>query len=42
VMALIISSFLEGYSWTGLGILGLVLVVGGNFLALSKGRVSSA
>lgn len=42
VVALILSSFFEGYSWNFSAILGLLLVVGGNFLALSKRRVSSA
>ncbi len=36
VMALILSSFFEGYVWNLPGISGLLLVVGGNFLALSK------
>ncbi len=42
VVALIISSFFEGYAWNILSVSGLVLVVGGNFLALSKQKVSSA
>ncbi len=40
VVALILSSFFEGYSWTLLGTTGLLLVVGGNFLALGIGRLS--
>jgi len=36
VVALIISSFAEGYSWNFSGVIGLVLVVGGNFWALQK------
>ena len=42
VVALILSSFFEGYSWNFLAVSGLFLVVGGNFLALSKPRLSSA
>jgi len=42
VVALIISSFFEGYVWNVLSVTGLLLVVGGNFLALSKQKVSSA
>ncbi|MCP4672685.1 MAG: EamA family transporter [Desulfobacula sp.] len=40
VVALVFSSVFEGYSWSLLGITGLLLVVGGNFLALSKGKLS--
>ncbi|MCK5350020.1 MAG: DMT family transporter [Desulfobacula sp.] len=36
VVALILSSFFEGYSWNFSAVLGLFLVVGGNFLALSR------
>jgi drug/metabolite transporter (DMT)-like permease len=36
VVALIISSFAEGYAWSFSGGMGLVLVVGGNFWALHK------
>ncbi len=36
VVALIISTFAEGYIWNFSGVVGLVLVVGGNFLALKK------
>ncbi|MBU8909710.1 MAG: DMT family transporter [Desulfobacterales bacterium] len=42
VVALILSSFFEGYSWNLSAISGLLLVVGGNFLALRKPRLSSA
>ncbi|MCP3872937.1 MAG: EamA family transporter [Desulfobacteraceae bacterium] len=42
VVALIISSFFEGYVWNFSAILGLFLVVGGNFLALSKRQLASA
>jgi drug/metabolite transporter (DMT)-like permease len=38
VVALVLSSFFEGYVWNASAIAGLVLVVGGNFLALSKPR----
>ncbi|MEH0019312.1 MAG: DMT family transporter [Desulfobacter sp.] len=36
VVALVISSFAEGYVWTVPAVAGLALVVGGNFLALAK------
>jgi drug/metabolite transporter (DMT)-like permease len=36
VVALIISSFVEGYVWSFSAIAGLILVVGGNFLALHR------
>jgi drug/metabolite transporter (DMT)-like permease len=36
VVALIISSFFEGYVWSFSAIAGLILVVGGNFLALHR------
>ena len=36
VVALIISSVAEGYTWNLSGGMGLVLVVGGNFWALHK------
>lgn len=36
VVALIISSFVEGYVWNFFSIAGLFLVLGGNFLALRK------
>ena len=42
VVALILSSFFEGYSWNFSAVLGMFLVVGGNFLALSRKRLSSA
>ncbi|MBT7260936.1 MAG: DMT family transporter, partial [Desulfobacula sp.] len=41
VVALVLSSFFEGYSWNFSAVLGMILVVGGNFLALSKRRLSS-
>ena len=42
VVALILSSFFEGYAWNFSAVFGLFLVVGGNFLALSKPKVSPA
>ncbi|MBU1341374.1 MAG: DMT family transporter [Proteobacteria bacterium] len=42
VVALILSSFFEGYAWNFSAVSGLFLVVGGNFLALSKRRLTSA
>ncbi|MCG8637739.1 MAG: DMT family transporter [Desulfobacterales bacterium] len=36
VVALVISSFAEGYVWTLPAVAGLALVLGGNFLALGK------
>ncbi len=42
VVALVLSSFFEGYTWNIWAMTGLFLVVGGNFLALSRHRVSSA
>lgn len=36
VVALIFSSFFEGYGWNFLSVSGLFLVVGGNFLALRR------
>ena len=38
VVALVLSSFFEGYTWNVYAIAGLFLVVGGNFLALFKPR----
>lgn len=38
VVALILSSFFEGYAWNIYGLAGLLLVVGGNFMALFKQR----
>jgi drug/metabolite transporter (DMT)-like permease len=38
VVALILSSFFEGYMWNLPALAGLILVVGGNFLALSRRR----
>jgi len=42
VVALALSSFFEGYSWNFSSVLGMLLVVGGNFLALSRRNTSSA
>lgn len=42
VVALILSSFFEGYVWSFSAVSGMLLVVSGNFLALSKRRLSSA
>ncbi len=42
VVALILSSFFEGYAWNFSSVLGMLLVVGGNFLALSRRKISSA
>ncbi|WP_457552532.1 DMT family transporter [Desulfobacula sp.] len=39
VVALILSSFFEGYSWSGSAFFGMFLVIGGNFLALSRRRL---
>lgn len=36
VVALVLSSLFEGYNWTQPAVLGLALVVAGNFLALGK------
>jgi drug/metabolite transporter (DMT)-like permease len=36
VVALVLSSFFEGYTWNISALAGLFLVVGGNFLALSR------
>ncbi len=41
VVALVLSSFFEGYSWNFSAVFGMFLVVGGNFLALSKQQPSS-
>ena len=38
VVALVLSSFFEGYAWNVSAIAGLFLVVAGNFLALFKPR----
>ncbi|OGR22937.1 MAG: hypothetical protein A2277_11560 [Desulfobacterales bacterium RIFOXYA12_FULL_46_15] len=38
VVALVLSSFFEGYTWNAYAVAGLFLVVGGNFLALFKPR----
>ena len=42
VVALVISSFFEGYAWNLPAMVGLFLVLSGNFLALYKGRDSKA
>lgn len=39
VIALFISTFLEGYQWTAYGIIGLLLILGGIFLALQKKKL---
>ncbi len=36
VVALVLSSFFEGYAWSATAVFGLLFVVGGNFLALTK------
>ena len=36
VIALFISTFLEGYQWTFYGVIGLLLILGGIFMALHK------
>lgn len=36
LVALILSSFFEGYTWSYTAVAGLILVLGGNFLALKK------
>ncbi|MCP4021054.1 MAG: DMT family transporter [Desulfobacteraceae bacterium] len=41
VVALVISSFAEGYTWDIYAIFGILLVVGGNFLALRKRTADS-
>ena len=38
VIALLISTLLEGYKWTGYGLAGLVLILSGIFIALQKRR----
>ncbi len=42
VVALILSTFFEGYSWNFQAVTGLVFVVGGNFLALRRPEKCSA
>ncbi|NOX35718.1 MAG: EamA family transporter [Deltaproteobacteria bacterium] len=42
VVALILSSFFEGYTWNLSAIAGLCLVITGNFLSLSRKRLSHA
>ncbi len=41
VVALVISSFMEGYSWNLPALSGMLLVVGGNFLAMHKPAATS-
>jgi len=36
IVALIISTFLEGYRWTGPAVVGMLLAWGGNWLILSQ------
>ncbi len=36
VIALLISTLLEGYRWTGFGIIGLLLILGGIFIAVQR------
>jgi LPXTG-motif cell wall-anchored protein len=38
VIALIISTFLEGYQWTPYGLVGLLLILSGIFMALKRKR----
>ncbi len=38
VIALLLSTMLEGYQWTPYGLLGIMLILSGIFLALKKGR----
>ncbi len=42
VVALILSSFFEGYTWNLTAVSGLLLVVGGNYLALKKTGMAKA
>jgi len=42
VVALILSSFFEGYTWNLTAVSGLLLVVGGNYLALKKPGMAKA
>jgi drug/metabolite transporter (DMT)-like permease len=42
VVALILSSFFEGYAWNLTAVSGILLVVGGNYLALKKPGMSRA
>lgn len=42
IVALLLSSYFEGYTWTLPAVAGLVLVVGGNFLALKKPKPAPA
>lgn len=36
LVALLVSTFLEGYRWTGPGIAGMLLMLAGNWLVLSR------
>ena len=36
IVALLISTFLEDYRWTGLAVIGMLLAWGGNWLILSQ------
>lgn len=42
VVALILSSFYEGYIWNSCAIAGMIFVLAGNFLALKKRKISSS
>lgn len=42
VVALILSSFFEGYAWNLTAVSGLLLVVGGNYFALKKPGMAKA
>jgi drug/metabolite transporter (DMT)-like permease len=44
VIAMLLSTFFEGYRWTWVGVLGVALAIAGNVLALRKGptRMSTA
>ncbi|MEP1443765.1 MAG: EamA family transporter, partial [Hyphomicrobiales bacterium] len=39
IFALLISTVIEGYQWTALSLVGLVLVLVGNYFVLSRGKV---
>lgn len=41
VVALAISTVIEGYQWTGLAVVGVLLTMGGNWLALKKNKQST-
>lgn len=42
VVALVLSSFFEGYAWNQASVSGLLLVVGGNYLALKRAGMAKA